>query len=179
VHFYIDGRFGVKTDANGVRNDVGAMLPAYGANHGYDTYMAVASGNHAVCAYGINAAGTGTNTMLGCRYFVINGDPKGNLDLVSSPKANTARVAGWTFDPDAPLATTVVHVYVDGGFGGVFDANKVRTDIGAAFPGAGNNHGYDFQLNLSRGAHTVCTYAINTAGAGTNPNLGCRSVNVG
>jgi uncharacterized protein YkwD len=50
VHFYIDGRFGGMTDANGVRNDVGAMLPAYGANHGYDTYMAVASGNHAVCA---------------------------------------------------------------------------------------------------------------------------------
>jgi hypothetical protein len=141
--------------------------------------MAVASGNHAVCAYGINTAGTGTNTLLGCRYFTISGDPKGSLDVVSSPQPGTVRVAGWAFDPDAVLATTTIHVYVDNGFGGIFQANKVRGDIGSAFPGVGNNHGYDMTLSLSRGVHTVCTYAINAAGAGTNPQLGCRTVQVG
>jgi uncharacterized protein YkwD len=179
VHFYIDGRWAAMTDANAPRADIGSMLPAYGNNHGYDTYMAVASGNHAVCAYGINAAGTGTNTLLGCRYFVINGDPRGNLDVATSPQAGRLRVAGWAFDPDAPLATTTVHVYVDGAFGGIFQANKVRNDIGAAFPGVGNNHGYDMTLSLARGTHNVCTYAINAAGAGSNPMLGCRTVNVG
>jgi uncharacterized protein YkwD len=179
VHFYIDGRFASMTDANGLRSDVGAMLPAYGNNHGYDTYMAVGSGNHAVCAYGINAAGTGTNTMLGCRYFTITGDPRGSLDLASSPQPGKLRVAGWAYDPDAPLATTAIHVYVDNGFGGVFQANTLRADIGSAFAGVGNNHGYDATLALARGTHTVCVYAINAAGAGTNPQLGCRTVSVG
>jgi hypothetical protein len=178
VHFYIDGRFASMTDANKPRVDIGAMLPAYGSNHGYDTYMAVGSGNHAVCAYGINAAGTGTNTMLGCRYFTISGDPRGSLDVASSPQAGRLRVAGWAYDPDAPLATTAIHVYVDNGFAGVFQANGLRTDIGSAF-GVGNNHGYDATLSVARGTHTVCTYAINAAGIGTNPQLGCRSVSVG
>jgi hypothetical protein len=34
-------------------------------------------------------------------------------------------------------------------------------------------------LSLARGTHNVCTYAINAAGAGSNPMLGCRTVNVG
>jgi uncharacterized protein YkwD len=179
VHFYIDGRWAGMGDANTVRTDIGNAMPGYGNNHGYDVSLGVGPGNHSICAYGINAAGTGTNTAIGCKYFVVSGDPKGGLDVVGSSKANTARVAGWAFDPDAMSATTAIHVYVDGGFGGVFQANKVRNDIGAAFPGAGNNHGYDFELNLSKGMHTVCTYAINAAGTGTNPQLGCRGVSVG
>jgi hypothetical protein len=140
--------------------------------------MPVANGQHLVCAYGINAAGGGTNVMLGCRYFVITGDPIGSLDDATSPESDKARVTGWTFDPDAVVAMTTLHVYVDNGFGGIFQADAVRNDIGAAFPGAGNTHGYDFTLNLSVGTHKVCTYAINTAGAGDNVLLGCHSVTV-
>jgi uncharacterized protein YkwD len=178
VHFYIDGKWAGMTDANRPRADVGALVPSYGANHGYDFSMAVASGNHIVCAYGINTAAGGSNTMLGCRYFVISGDPSGSLDDVISPQAGKARVTGWTFDPDADRATTTIHVYVDNGFGGVFQADTVRNDTGAAFPDAGNNHGYDVTLNLAVGTHMVCAYAINTAGVGDNSLLGCHSVTV-
>ncbi len=45
----------------------------------------------------------------------------------------------------------------------------------ARCPGTGPNHGYHTNLTLASGAHTVCTYGINT-GPGTNSTLGCRSV---
>jgi hypothetical protein len=31
---------------------------------------------------------------------------------------------------------------------------------------------------VARGAHSVCVYALNEAGAGTNPLLACRVVTV-
>jgi hypothetical protein len=177
VHFYIDGVWAGITDANEVRNDIASALPGYGADHGYDTFVPVSTGGHAVCAYGINAAGTGSNAPLGCRYFTVSGDPKGNLDLASSPDPGTVHLAGWAFDPDAPRSTSDIHVYIDGGFAGVFRADSERVDIGSLF-GTGNDHGYDITMDVLRGTHSVCTYAINAAGPGTNTQLGCRTVTV-
>jgi hypothetical protein len=179
VHFYVDGAWAGMTDANQARPDIGSVLPAYGANHGYDTFIAVGSGNHAICAYGINAAGSGANALLGCRYFTVSGDPRGSLDVASSPQPGKVRLGGWTFDPDAKSSPIPVHVYVDGGWAGAFTADKVRNDVGSAFAGIGNNHGYDIMLSLGRGKHNVCTYAINIAGSGSNPKLGCRTITVG
>jgi hypothetical protein len=177
VHLYIDGAWAGITDASDVRNDIAAALPGYGADHGYDTYLPVAPGGHAVCAYGINAAGTGTDSPLGCRYFIVTGDPVGNLDLASSPEPGSAHLVGWAFEPDAPNTTSDIHVYIDGGFAGVFRADSLRKDVSTLF-GVGEDHGYDITLDVLRGTHSICTYAINAAGPGTNTQLGCRSVTV-
>ncbi len=46
-----------------------------------------------------------------------------------------------------------------------------RSDVGAAYPGYGANHGYDATVTAAKGTHTVCTYAINTLSGTTNPVL--------
>jgi hypothetical protein len=68
-----------------------------------------------------------------------------------------------------------VHVYV-GPAGYAFDANLGRSDVGAIFPGYGSGHGYLNAVPDPGGPITVCVYAINTAGSGTNQVLGCRSL---
>jgi hypothetical protein len=71
-----------------------------------------------------------------------------------------------------------VHVYVDGGFGGEFLANGSRPDVGAAYPGAGDAHGWSYAAAAAPGAHTVCVYAIDAEILTRNTPLGCRQVAV-
>jgi hypothetical protein len=100
-------------------------------------------------------------------------DPIGFLDAATAVGPNTVRLSGWALDPDTygPLE---IHVYVDGQpTGGV--ANQPRPDIGAAYPGWGDNHGFTIDAPVSEGTHQACAYAINQP-AGTNPLLGCRTV---
>ena len=93
------------------------------------------------------------------------GDPEGNLDSVGRGPGGI-RVSGWALDPDT-AAPIDVHVYVDGVGAGIVTANTYRPDVGAAYPGYGNFHGYDAVVAYSAaGNHTVCTYGINTAGPG-------------
>jgi len=66
VHVYVNGVGGAFT-ADLSRPDVGR---AFGGSdrHGYDLIVPrVGSGPNTVCAYAINAAGTGGNRLLGCR----------------------------------------------------------------------------------------------------------------
>ena len=113
-----------------------------------------------------------------------NHDPFGAVDLVGG-EVGRVRVAGWILDEDAPprgdgLGKTAsdVHVYVDGQFATALNSGQLRSDVGAAFPGYGNYHGYDAYLNAAPGTHSVCLYAINIP-AGNNPQLGCQNVVVG
>jgi hypothetical protein len=175
VHFYVDNVFAGLATATSSRLDVGSAFAGYGNTHGYVAALAVGSGSHNVCAYGINSAGAGGNSLLGCRVITVTNEPMGNLDSVSSSQSRTAQITGWAFDPDTSQ-TIPVHVYVDGGFAGVFTADEVRSDVAAVYPGYGNTHGYDFTLDLAPGTHQVCTYAINSAGPGSNTSLGCRMV---
>jgi len=84
------------------------------------------------------------------------------------------RISGWALDPDTP-AFIAVHVYLDGQLAAIVAANEDRPDVGAAFPGKGNAHGFTANIGASAGPHTVCAYGIN-AGAGTNTLIGCRGV---
>ena len=176
VHIYVDGRFATATAANGARPDVGAVYPLYGASHGFSVSVAASTGNHQVCVYSIDIAGSGSNSTLGCRAVTVRSpDPFGSIDgLRGGPGSLT--VFGWAIDPDT-TAPTSVHVYVDGG-GTAVMADLWRADVAAAFPGTGTNHGYTFSIAASTGTHTVCVYAINAAGAGSNQLLGCPRVTV-
>ncbi len=172
LHVYVDGAFVGLVNANGDRPDIAQAFPGYGAAHGFDGYISIGSGFHTVCAYGINA-GAGTNALVGCRWVMVGNDPFGNVDVVAQSSSGL-RVAGWMLDPNT-AASIEAHVYVDGAFVGLLDANIDRPDIAQAFPGYGSAHGYDKTFPIAAGNHSVCVYGINKS-AGNNVLIGCRNV---
>jgi len=68
-----------------------------------------------------------------------------------------------------------VHIYV-GSSGSATTADQSRSDLAAVYPGYGTAHGYITNVADPGGPVTVCAYAINSAGSGTNQLLGCRSL---
>jgi hypothetical protein len=179
VHVYVDGAWGGAVTSNLSRPDVAAVVPGYGANHGYSTTLGnMAPGSHRVCTFAINVGPYGdTNPLLGCRDVVVPGDPFGNLDGLSAI-AGGVRVTGWAADPDT-AASIGVHLYVDGAFAAATTAGIARPDVAAVYGWAGAAHGYDVSLATRGGSHTVCAYGINVGPTGTaNTELGCRTVTV-
>lgn len=102
--------------------------------------------------------------------------PIGGMD-VTTPDSGEIQVNGWTIDPDTrdPID---VHIYVDGAPAAVTRANAFRPDVGAAYPGFGNNHGISARVVAPTGRHQVCAYAIDTPGGMGNPLLGCQTVSI-
>jgi hypothetical protein len=159
--------------ANDARPDVAAAHPGYGPNHGIRRTIEVVGGDHRVCVTARNI-GEGADTDFGCvTIWVETASPYGGVSAEAIPGG--VRLAGWTLDRDtaAPLE---VHVYIDGN-GSIHRADGSRPDVGAAFPGMGDNHGLDVSLPLAVGNHEVCAYGINV-GLGFNKLLGCSSVEV-
>lgn len=99
-------------------------------------------------------------------------DPFGSLDAVSTAPGGIT-VSGWAIDPET-TAPIQVHVYVDN-TGTALVADQSRPDVGSAYPGFGDRHGYSATIAAAAGQRRVCAYAINT-GAGDNVQLGCRTV---
>lgn len=100
-------------------------------------------------------------------------NPFGNIELMQVQPGAVA-VAGWALDPNtsSPVA---VHIYV-GPTGTPTTANLPRSDIAAAYPAAGANHGYSAVLPLTGTADTdVCVYAMNL-GPGATVLIGCKTV---
>ncbi|HWC47778.1 MAG TPA: CHAP domain-containing protein [Solirubrobacterales bacterium] len=172
--------------ASNQRPDVGAAYPGVGDYHGFDfTFETPKRGLQPICVYAINL-GAGGNTFLGCKTVAI-GDPNplGSLDLVESPKPGTIRVGGWAFDPNSLTTPATIHAYIGGEAGqpgteghNLGPAGGERPDVGHAFPGVGNFHGFDFTFATSKvGKVPVCVYAINS-GPGMNVLIACRSVSV-
>ncbi|MFT3798435.1 hypothetical protein [Microbacterium sp.] len=69
VHLYVDGN-GVSLTADESRPDVAAAYPGYGSLHGFSATVVATSGQHTVCAYGINTV-PGANTLLGCGVVTV------------------------------------------------------------------------------------------------------------
>jgi hypothetical protein len=173
VHVYVDGAYSGAVDATGLRPGVANAYPGYGANHGFVASVPVGAGTHSVCVYGINTASGNANPQLGCRTVTVGGNPRGNFESVTATTGSVT-VSGWALDPDS-AAPINVHVYVDGRWTMASTADGSRPDVGAAYPGWGDDHGFHVAVAVSAGHHQVCVYAINV-GAGTlNPQLGCRS----
>jgi hypothetical protein len=150
------------------------VYPGYGPDHGFSATLSAGGGPHTVCVSAVNV-GDGSDTALGCRSTTVStGPPFGSLDVVTTA-IGSVTVRGWAIDPDTTSPITV-HVYIDGG-AVALTANGNRPDVGQAHPLYGSNHGYSATLAAGGGSHTVCAYGINV-GAGTNPQLGCRSVTV-
>jgi surface antigen len=167
--------------ANRSRVDVGAALPGYGNEHGFDATVAVsAGGTYQVCAYGINVPAGGNPVLKNCKAVAIaDPQPFGHLDEVTSPSPGLLRVRGWAVDPNTKTAPVDVHVYLGAKGFNIGKAEKSRADVGKALPGYGNNHGFDTTIRIPAGGQgKVCAYAINV-GPGSNQQLKvCKEISV-
>ncbi len=192
IHAYVGGPAGSGSeghslgDASGYRPDVGRHYPGVGDHHGYDfTFNTSRTGNVPVCVYGINVGGGG-NALLACKTVHIDDpSPTGAFDVAESPKAGVVRVRGWSFDPNAKTTPNEVHLYIGGGAGepgaeghNLGAAKTSRPDVGRAYPGVGDNHGFDTRLATDKvGDQKLCVYGINQ-GPGSNRLLGCKQVTI-
>ncbi|MEV7874831.1 hypothetical protein [Microbacterium sp. NPDC089188] len=172
VHVYVGASASVLT-ANTSRPDVGAAYPLYGSAHGYQSSVPIPVGTSRLCIYAINTSGA--NPLLGCRTVTgVAGAPIGRLDAVTAT-TGALTVRGWAFDPDVAGPVTV-RVSIDGSVRTI-RADRSRPDVGAAFPAAGSNHGFEQRYTASKGDRQVCASVVDDKG-GFTVSLGCLSVAV-
>ena len=157
--------------ANQARPDVATAHPAAGPAHGFLSHFGVSQGKHNVCVTAVNI-GFGSDNSLGCKSITVNDNPVGAVESIRQ-HAGQLRIVGWTYDRDDPAAALHLHIKIDATTYSVL-ANVVRTDIGAAHPSAGSNHGFDVSYTLPEGSHTVCVTAINI-GFGANHAFSCHT----
>lgn len=172
VHAYVDGRWAGAHLANLERPDVARAYPGYGSTHGYSIRLSgLSEGTRTICMYGIDVRGT-SNTLLACQKVQVpSGNPIGNFEELQTGVEGVGLARGWVMDPDGN-GLVQVHAYLNGGWLGSYVADHDRTDVGRAYPGAGNTHGFQFPV---MGSGNLCIYAINVGIGTTNPLLGCRA----
>ncbi|MDQ1752349.1 MAG: hypothetical protein QOE71_3405, partial [Pseudonocardiales bacterium] len=145
----------------------------YGVNHTFVLNLKAATGSHKVCLTAFNV-GTGANSQIICRTYVVSPNPFGYLDKVTRTSATTITVTGWVIDPDTVNATSV-NILIDGKLTNNILANTTRTDVAAIYPAYGPAHGYAKVISANGDPHTVCGSAVNV-GAGTAVALACKSL---
>ena len=138
----------------------------------------VASGNYWVQIFaGYSAASSPTRP------------PFGSLDDVKpvvSEASAEIRLHGWTIDPKQLTVALSVHTWVTDPVGGrtryITPANVSRPDVGLAFAGAGDMHGFAVTVPVKlSGPYRVCSHAISTL-PGASPtitDIGCKTAVVG
>jgi hypothetical protein len=180
VHTYVDGRYAARGLATVPRADVAAAFPAAGRPHGFRVDVRVPQGRHDVCVYAINVGAGDRNPRLGCRSVTAQLSPIGSLDKVAAAGVRTARVTGWTFDPEVPAQPQQVKLHVDGKYVSTVVADARRADVAQAYPAAGFTHGFRADVPISSGgSHQVCAYGVNAPGSGGgNALLGCGTVSL-
>jgi hypothetical protein len=122
------------------------------------------------------AYSTGPLRMTASPSPIYGIDPFGSFDSARQGPTGV-RVRGWAIDPDT-TAPIPVHFWVDGRAPvGAVTADVPRGDIDQAFPEYGADHGFNGEVKVPPGVHSLCAFAINT-GPGTTRQLGCKTVNV-
>lgn len=134
---------------------------------------------------GTRADGTPFYVLYDCGNLVMIGlpPPTEKLSAGALDGADCNTINGWAFDESLPSASIAVHVYIDGKLHTGVQANQNRPDVGAAFPGAGSNHGFSIPTPTfmkDKKPHKIEIYAIgiNSSGAidGNNQLVGTRTV---
>lgn len=176
VHVYVDGMLNTKFSADLAKESLSTAFPGYGAGHAFSTTLAgVGPGTHQICFYAINV-GVGANTVACSSVRAVSGAPAILLDEASSPAVGTARLRGWTIDPDSVEALRV-HVYVDGILTTKVTADVAKPSLATTYPPYGANHQFDVSVaGLRVGTHELCAFAINV-GPGEN-RAACATVTV-
>ena len=181
VQVFVDGVYNQTVSANTERDDIGAAYPGFGAMHGYSaTVSGLSATAHNIAVYAINNNGIqADNVLLGTQSVApLSTTSFGSVDVVAQATGDNVRVAGWAIDPKTTSPITVA-VYVDGVLSTNVTANAARTDVAAALPAFGANHGYGVTVPVAAdGTHTIDVYAIDSTGNGNNPLLARNTVNV-
>lgn len=170
----VNGGFGGWVGTGISRPDVARAYPGTGTTQGFSRSFTAGPGTHRVCV------GESYRPLLACRTFTVaappaNRQPLGNFERLSAT-GSTVTLAGWALDPDT-AAPVAVHFYVNGRWGGSVTADGVRSDIAAAFPGAGERHGFSRSFTAGPGTHEICAYVIDSTTSANAP-MGCRRVTV-
>lgn len=114
--------------------------------------------------------------------ILLGNNPQGCFDIVNGGQGNI-QVRGWAFDRDNVNTAIKIHVYIGGPAGSGAEGYEISTgtlreDVNAAYPGVGNNHGFDTVIATNRvGEQQVYVYAINI-GSGNNVLLGHKTVTI-
>ena len=186
AHVYVTGPNGTRgypgIFTDGSRPDVAGVFPWAGGSTGFSaTVDSQGAGNNTVCVYALNVNPPRTNPIVGCRTIDVR-NAFGHLDRVGTGSGEFT-AAGWALNPNNAGENVEIHLY-DAGPSGTrgdagFRANTQRTDVGAAFGGYGDNHGFSATIpSMDVGTHDVCAWAITTAGGDGNSLLGCTAVEV-
>jgi len=170
VHVYANGRGIGSVAADLDRPDVASRF-GRGSRHGFDARLTVRPGTNDITVYAINVGG-GANAVIGRGRVSWSGNPLGSFDSVTPLGGGRVRVSGWAVDSET-TGPIRVHIYSDGRGVASLLADRERGDI--ARLGHGTAHGFLADVDVGRGAHQVCAYAINV-GAGRNVNLRCLPV---
>ncbi len=158
--------------ANKTRTDVGSTYPDYGPTHGFEIAIPASAGNHQVSVTANNVFEGSHKTLVSKTVAVYQGSPFGNFESLTKVTGGI-RIKGWAIDPDT-TGTAYIWVTVDG-VGRLYQANSTRTDVGTAYPGYGNNHGFDQFISIGDGYHTV-SVTINNVQVGSHKDLGTKNV---
>jgi hypothetical protein len=130
---------------------------------------------------GSSWASTASSAATETAAQAADGSPVGSFDGPSIRLTTLRRAAydytlyGWAADPDAPGQPTTVGVFVNSGIGNNVTTGEPRPDVEAAFPWAGPNSGFSFDVagdGEDAAPKTVCLYIVNS-GAGHDTGLGC------
>ncbi|MEI2714116.1 MAG: hypothetical protein V9G04_12705 [Nocardioides sp.] len=164
------------------RPDVNATYGGgIGDYHGFDSTMTVAgTGAQNLAVYTFDAV-TGSPVLLHQgTVTVASPDPFGDMNTLTSSAPLKVHLTGWAADPSAPTQSLKVRIFrgpVGTTLLGEHTANVRRTDVGRAYPGYGELHGWDVTLDVPSGQQQICVQALNV-GVGTNVALECGMVTV-
>jgi hypothetical protein len=99
---------------------------------------------------------------------------RGSVDGIEATDYDTVRVRGWAFD--SRTSTPVqIRITADGSTVGTVTASTERKDVGAAYPGVGNNRGFDATVKVSAGERRVCATIL---AKGVTEEITCKTVTV-
>lgn len=102
-------------------------------------------------------------------------NPIGNFESLTSPGPGLIQMVGWGLDYDNGTGPADVLEEIDG-TPNPRKADKPRADVGNAYPGYGNDHGFNDTLYASGGNHTVRVTVLNVGTGTANTVLGPRTV---
>ncbi|HEX3336988.1 MAG TPA: hypothetical protein VHS54_11050, partial [Jatrophihabitans sp.] len=165
---YLDGRAVKTLTANGTGTTYNG--------HNFATALTAKSGNHTVCAVGLNVVYGTANSKSACQTITLALEPIGKFESLKRASGSTnLAVLGWALDPDTTSPLTIA-VTIDGAAYPSFKASVTRTDVAAAYPWSGAAHGISAVLQADDGEHTVCLWAVNVGGGSGNTSLGCKLI---
>lgn len=177
IHVYIGGPSGApgaegngSTVANQYRPDVAAAHPGTGNYHGFaNTITTSKRGTQTVYVYAVGSQ----SVLLGSMTVTISDHTTyGSFDMAAGG-AGEITVRGWAIDSYSPTQPIGIHVYIGGPSGSSVAegnnsiiANQYRPDVGAAYPGTGNHHGFHNTISTSkRGTQTIYVYSVGSKSA--------------